>query len=128
MSPVAPKRFRRERGEKYTEYPLVFVRTLRVVRGSKNSKDVFIENLTSKGAKTAKVCMSVSPCSYRSRCSRFMILSAVESKRGWMSARVSGWWSKKKTCPSAKGSACRSWGERGKNGGGGGNRTRVRKA
>ena len=30
--------------------------------------------LTAKCAKTAKVCMSVSPRSYRSRCSRFMIL------------------------------------------------------
>jgi len=46
----------------------LFVRVVRVVRGSWNSKGVSLVILT------AKVCRPVFPRSYRSRCSRFMKL------------------------------------------------------
>ena len=48
------------------------VRTVRVVRGSWNSKGVSAINLTAKHAKIAKVLWSISLCSYRLRCSRFI--------------------------------------------------------
>ena len=165
---------------------------------------------TAKGAKTAKVCMPVSPCSCRSRCSRFIEFKGsvrynfhremrenrekfmwsispcscrsrasrfkkfkrsvrgrfdtVQGREGRKETGVSaviprsrrsrcsrfrkfklrvrwnveagldvgeslGVSGAKKNLPDdQKGSACRSWCERGKNGGGGGNRTRVRKA
>ena len=94
------------------------------------------------------------PCSRRSRCSRFIEFKGsvrCNSNRESLYACFSLFvpfalfavnriqtecplWSlgvgeQKKDLPvDQKGSACRSWCERGKNGGGGGNRTRVRKA
>ena len=65
----------RENREKFYGL-LLHVRVFCVLRGSCFQPIVM---LTAKGAKTAKVLGSVSPCSCRSCCSRFMFLTGVSA-------------------------------------------------